>query len=253
MEKLVVHFIIMKETKYNKEVLKTLIFDKKLSYESIGRTYGVTGNAIKKIAKNLGLQLKPRRRINPCEDFVKSSCKRSNVDKISDAEFIQIINSNVGWKEITDSLGYSNSVGSGVKHAIKERCTKLGISPKIKKISPVLLKTKGQLKSERKSYQSYRSAIRKLAEKIYKESNRDLKCSVCGYDKHVEIAHIKAVSDFNEETTIAEINSLDNLIALCPNHHWEFDSKLIDLEIILNPPNSLVNKQPLEDKTKPEW
>lgn len=221
--------MFMGESKYNKEILKTLIFDKNLSYESIGRTYGVTGNAIKKAAKRLGIQLKPRRRINPCEVFIKNNCKRSNVDRVSDRKFIQIINSNNGWKEITDSLGYSNGVGSGVKYKIKERCTKLGISPKIKKISPVLSKTKGQLKSERKTYQSYRSTVRKLAEKIYKESNKEMKCIVCGYNKHVEIAHIKAVSDFDDNSRISSINALENLIALCPNHHWEFDNNLIKL------------------------
>ena len=219
----------MKESKYNKEVLKTLIFDEKLSYEAIGRSYGVSGSQIRKVAKRLGIQLEPRRYVNPHEDFAKGIGKRSNVDKLSDTEFIQIINSSVGWKEITDSLGYSNGVGSGVKHAIKERCIKLGISPKIKKISPVLLKTKGQLKSERKSYQSYRSGVRKYAEKIYKESNKEMKCIVCGYDKHVEIAHIKAVSDFDEDSTISSINTLENLVALCPNHHWEFDNNLIKL------------------------
>ena len=46
-----------------------------------------------------------------------------------------------------------------------------------------------------------------------------MKCAICGYDKHVEIAHIKPVSDFTDSCTIAEINSIDNLIALCPNHH----------------------------------
>lgn len=69
--------MFMGESRYNKETLKTLIFDKNLSYESIGRTYGVTGNAIKKAAKRLGIQLKPRRRINPCEVFSKKvkKCK----------------------------------------------------------------------------------------------------------------------------------------------------------------------------------
>lgn len=39
------------------------------------------------------------------------------------------------------------------------------------------------------------------------------------YDKHIEIAHIKSVAEFDDSVTIAEINSIDNLIALCPNHH----------------------------------
>lgn len=216
-------------SKYNKEELKILIFDKKLPYETIGKIYGVTGNAIKKAAKKLGLQLKRRRVINTCEDFIKRDCKRSKLDKISDVDFIQIISSNVGWREIEKSLGYSKGVSSNIKNKIKQRCLKLGIPLKIKKSSPILLKTKKQLLSERKNYQSYRSAIRKLAEKIYKESNKEMKCAICGYDKHVEIAHIKPVSEFDGDSTIADINSLKNLIYLCPNHHWEFDNNIIKL------------------------
>lgn len=35
-------------SKYNKEELENLILTRNLSYEAIGRLYGVTGNAIKK-------------------------------------------------------------------------------------------------------------------------------------------------------------------------------------------------------------
>lgn len=49
-------------------------------------------------------------------------------------------------------------------------------------------------------------------------------CSKCGYDKHVECCHIKAISDFPLDTKISEVNSLENIILLCPNCHWEFDN-----------------------------
>lgn len=48
-------------------------------------------------------------------------------------------------------------------------------------------------------------------------------CVKCGYDKHVEIAHIKSVSEFSEDTLVSVVNDPSNLIALCPNCHWEFD------------------------------
>ena len=48
-------------------------------------------------------------------------------------------------------------------------------------------------------------------------------CIKCGYDKHIEICHIKAISDFELDVLISEINHPSNLIALCPNCHWEFD------------------------------
>lgn len=45
------------------------------------------------------------------------------------------------------------------------------------------------------------------------------KCKICGYNKHIEVAHIKAVSEFSDSTLISEINDINNLIGLCPNHH----------------------------------
>jgi predicted nucleic-acid-binding Zn-ribbon protein len=53
-----------------------------------------------------------------------------------------------------------------------------------------------------------------------------LPCNNCGYTKHVELAHIKAVSSFDKTTTLGEINSPDNVIQLCPNCHWEFDNSI---------------------------
>lgn len=50
------------------------------------------------------------------------------------------------------------------------------------------------------------------------------KCCKCGYDKHVEVAHIKPVCEFDEDTLLSEVNSESNLIPLCPNCHWEFDN-----------------------------
>ena len=48
-------------------------------------------------------------------------------------------------------------------------------------------------------------------------------CEVCGYSKHVEVCHIKAIGDFPLSATLSQINSRDNLKILCPNCHWEFD------------------------------
>jgi len=93
-------------------------------------------------------------------------------------------------------------------------------------------RTKKDLFMTRKNWQSARSSIRKNAHDVYFKYNRkENKCKICGYDKHIEIAHIKAVSLFEESATIAEINAIDNLIALCPNHHWEFDNNLLNVKI----------------------
>lgn len=58
---------------------------------------------------------------------------------------------------------------------------------------------------------------------------REKQCAICGYRHHVEVCHKRAVKDFPETATIAEINSSDNLILLCPNHHWEFDRGRLSL------------------------
>ena len=62
-------------SKYNKEELENLILVQNLSYEAIGRLYGVTGNAIKKAAARLEINLPSRRKINPCETFNKDTSK----------------------------------------------------------------------------------------------------------------------------------------------------------------------------------
>ena len=79
-----------------------------------------------------------------------------------------------------------------------------------------------------------RSYIQKYARIIYQNSNKPKQCICCNYDKHYEVAHIKAVSDFNDDTLISEINDIDNLIALCPNHHWEYDNTDFDITPYLN-------------------
>ena len=203
--------------KYSKQELETYILKDKLSYTAIGGIYGVTGAAIKKAALRYGIILPKKRTINAKENF--SHKGKSTVDSFSDSEFIEIISSNIGWKNIGFALGYTNRPSSDVVSNIKSRCSKLGIEPIIEQPSPILFKTKGELLSSRKNYQSYRSSIRKHAELTYFRSTNVKKCAICGYDKHIEIAHIKSVAEFDDSVTIAEINSVDNLIALCPNHH----------------------------------
>jgi hypothetical protein len=49
-------------------------------------------------------------------------------------------------------------------------------------------------------------------------------CESCGYDKHTELAHIKAIADFDDSALLGEVNNINNIIVLCPNCHWEFDN-----------------------------
>lgn len=71
------------------------------------------------------------------------------------------------------------------------------------------------------------SRIRQLAREKYEKSDKPKRCSVCGYDKHFHVCHKKPINSFPEDTPVSEINCLDNLVALCPNHHWELDNGLL--------------------------
>lgn len=51
-----------------------------------------------------------------------------------------------------------------------------------------------------------------------------LPCAKCGYSLHVELAHIKAVSDYDDNAKISEVNDISNVIQLCRNCHWGFDN-----------------------------
>lgn len=90
--------------------------------------------------------------------------------------------------------------------------------------------TKGDYTKKRK-YQIH-SYIRDKARKKYKISDKPKKCVNCGYGKHYEVCHIKAIKHFDDTELIDTINDLNNLIALCPNCHWEFDNGLLDLSTI---------------------
>jgi predicted restriction endonuclease len=93
--------------------------------------------------------------------------------------------------------------------------------------------TKKDLIDKHGVYYKFRVVIRKQAHYIFNKYNDDKKCKVCGYKSHVEVCHIKSVSSFGNDDLIDEINSIDNLVGLCPNHHWEFDNGIIELSEIL--------------------
>lgn len=85
--------------------------------------------------------------------------------------------------------------------------------------------TYGELKSKRKYQEN--SRIRTLARDKALSLGKLSRCSNCGYDKHVDTCHVKAIVDHSDDTLISEINSPENLIGLCKNCHWEFDNGLL--------------------------
>lgn len=51
-----------------------------------------------------------------------------------------------------------------------------------------------------------------------------MECLVCSYSLHVDVCHLRDVKDFPMSATVGEVNDPSNLVALCRNHHWEFDN-----------------------------
>lgn len=89
--------------------------------------------------------------------------------------------------------------------------------------------TKSELFTRYKNYQTARSIICKNARRIYFKSDRKKECLICSYNKKIHVSHIRAVSSFSDDSKISEINDIDNLTALCPNHHIEYDDGIIKL------------------------
>lgn len=99
-----------------------------------------------------------------------------------------------------------------------EKCYSLNV-----RLNDIRGKTKGEVFSVRNGYQSARSAIQKHARRVFLSSGKPEECAICGYDFKIEVAHKRAVSSFPDDSPIESINCSSNLVALCPNHHTEYD------------------------------
>jgi len=88
--------------------------------------------------------------------------------------------------------------------------------------------TKGEV-YDNYPYNTARTVIQKQAHKNYEKSGKPYICFFCGYDKYAELAHRVPIKDFPMDALLSDINHIDNLVTLCPNHHREADAGLIDL------------------------
>lgn len=156
----------------------------------------------------------------------------SKMNLLSSDEFRDVVNKGHTWVEISELLGYKHTISSNLKTTFLKRCNELQVFPTfISKRVKTMDETKGRLFKKRKNWWSAAAGIRKAARQVYIESGKPLCCAVCGYSHYFEVAHIKPVSAFSDDTPVSEINNPDNLIGLCPNHHWEFDNGLLKLTI----------------------
>lgn len=90
-------------------------------------------------------------------------------------------------------------------------------------------KTLAEATYKRKDNNRY-AAIRQSSRRNYLRSDLPKCCAECGYENHIEVCHIKDIAEFHPDTPVREINSLNNLIAFCPNHHWEFDNGYLEIQ-----------------------
>lgn len=159
----------------------------------------------------------------------------SIIDSVSDEEIINAFYSSDSINEFSKKIGYKNKIHYN-NDSVRKRLDKLNLKLEDLKRNIVDIKsdTKGNLFKRRNQWQNARSAIQKQARLIYQNSDKPKRCICCGYDKHYEVAHIRAVSDFNDNALISEINDVNNLIALCPNHHWEYDNTDFDITPFLD-------------------
>ena len=154
---------------------------------------------------------------------------QSRIDLATNEEFITAYEQNSYYTNMARSLGYGQNINNNVRLKIKERLEQLGLLLYEGKMD-IGLVTKEELFKNRANYQSARSSIWRHTQKVFENSSKDKCCKICGHTKHYEVAHIKAVADFDDNILVNEINSEDNLIALCPNHHWEYDNGLLNID-----------------------
>lgn len=168
------------------------------------------------------------------DKFRTSIIKPSRIeDDFSDDELITFYNDSQNIKELENKIGYKNILS---QNRVINRFLNLGLDINKLKEKDIQIESlsKRELFARYTQWQTARSTIQKNARNVYFLSNKPKQCVCCGYDKHFEVAHIKAVSDFEDDALISEINNEDNLIALCPNHHWEYDNTDFDITQYLN-------------------
>ena len=87
--------------------------------------------------------------------------------------------------------------------------------------------TIGEWRKRRKH--QWHSRIRDHARAVYAKSDRPKHCVVCGYSRKFDVCHIKGITTFPLDTPILVVNAITNLIAMCKNHHDEFDDGVLVL------------------------
>lgn len=78
---------------------------------------------------------------------------------------------------------------------------------------------------------NYHTRIRSHSRSVYVDSGLPMECCVCGYTRGLDICHIKPVSEFPDDTMIAVVNDIENLMVLDKLCHWEYDNGFLVIEM----------------------
>jgi predicted nucleic acid-binding Zn ribbon protein len=76
---------------------------------------------------------------------------------------------------------------------------------------------------------SWKNSVVRNNNRIVNKELTKLNCANCDYELHVELCHVKPLSSFDGNATLAEVNSRENVIQLCRNCHWELDNGFLKL------------------------
>lgn len=193
-----------------KEELEKLILDEKLSYEEIGRGYGVSGSGIKKKAKKLGIKLPNRRKINPIKTFNKNRKSINGKSKLVERKSTSGNFSEKGDKAVCINCG---------KEFVHKK-TSLGkyCSVKCQLDYQSSIKYKNYLKNPEK-YKGQEN-MRWVKKHILKE--QDHKCSICGMEDVWNNKPITFILDHIDGH--ANNNERSNLRLICPNCDSQLDT-----------------------------
>jgi hypothetical protein len=150
------------------------------------------------------------------------NCGKSFFKKVS-----EILKSNHDFCSRKCSTSYLNAVTPRRKKTLSGQCKQCNAPiprrnvycPKCRDARKIESKTLGEVICKSNLASRY-CRVREHAKRLYGHIKV---CEWCGYDRHVEICHLKPVSEFDLSTPVVEINSKINIAVLCPNCHWEVD------------------------------
>lgn len=145
------------------------------------------------------------------------SYKRKKREKINKSK--KIIN------KIKRVRGFCKTCGgpvSGANSIVCMKCRKEFLSNENDKRTIKEIISKSNYKGSHR-YQKIRNYAKKNM------ANKEKICEICGYKVYVEICHKRSISNFSLSDTLEEVNNINNLIYLCPNHHIELDLGLLKI------------------------